>query len=98
MIWNISIVVPETITNSQRLGIVKNNDLINYNVENITISETYLDAGRVVGELVLLIMGFANNHTVNIICLCSIIFVVCIYLFHIFKLNKLHVQKVNIKN
>ncbi|MBQ8468250.1 MAG: hypothetical protein IJ542_00660 [Clostridia bacterium] len=70
VIWAIATVVPTTITSVLRLNITKTQSLEKYNIENVTISETYLDFGRVVGEALLLTMGLVNNYYFDIVCLC----------------------------
>ena len=86
--WHISIVVPEVVTSSQRFSIVKNEVLSKFNIENMTISETYLDSGRVVGEILLVLMGILNNHVFNIFVLSFITIVIVIYLIHTVLVNK----------
>ena len=87
-IWNISIIVPETITSARRLKVVKNKNLQNYNIENVTISETYLDFGRILGEMIILIMAIINNNIFNIICLLLITLIIPIYLIHTSLINR----------
>lgn len=86
--WNISIVIPETRTSTARLGIIKQENLKMFNVENVTISETYLDFGRIAGEIMLLLMGIIGNRIFDIICMCLIIVIVAIYYFHIHYISK----------
>ena len=86
--WNISIVIPEIITGARRLNVVKQKHLTQYNIENITISETYLDLGRVVGEVILLLMGIISMRIFDIICLSFITLIVIIYLIHTVIIKK----------
>lgn len=86
--WNISIVVPEIITGARRLNIVKQKQLRAFNIENVTISETFLDFGRVLGEVMLLSMGLMNNRVYDIVCLCVITVCVVIYLIHTVIIRK----------
>ncbi len=81
-LWTITIIIPDIITGSSRLKITKQSFLKKYNIENITISETYLDFGRVVGEIMLLIMGLINNKVVDIVCLCVTAVLIAIYFTH----------------
>ena len=68
VVWTICTIVPLTITSVLRLNVTKIQSLERYNVENITISEMYLNSGRVVGELLLLVMGLVNNSIFNTVC------------------------------
>ena len=65
-----------------RLNVTKVSTLEKYNVENISISEMYLNSGRVVGELLLLIMGIVNNNVFNIVSLCVCAVSVVLYFIH----------------
>lgn len=80
--WNAAIVVPDIITGATRLSVTKCKELERYNIENITISETFLDCGRVVGEVMLLVMGIVDNKIFTTICLAVASVVVCVYFLH----------------
>lgn len=54
----------------------------------MTISETYLDSGRVVGGILLVLMGVLNNHVFNIFVLSFITIVIVIYLTHTVLIEK----------
>ena len=86
--WNISIVIPEIITGARRLNVTKQRYLKQYNIENVTISETYLDLGRVVGELMLVLMGIIGMRVFDIVCLGTITIVIIIYLIHTVIIKK----------
>ena len=86
--WNISIVIPEIITGARRLNVTKHKYLKSYNIENVTISETYLDLGRVIGEAMLLAMGLINNRIFDIVCLCIITSVIVFYFIHTVIIRK----------
>ena len=88
LFWNVSIVIPEIITGARRLNVVKQKHLKNFNIENVTISETYLDFGRVIGEVMLLAMGLINNRIFDIICLCLITICVVLYFIHTVIIRK----------
>lgn len=88
VVWNVSIIIPETISSATRLGIIKNAGFEKYNIENITISETWLDLGRVLGEVVLLSMGLVGNVVYNVICLIFIVMIVAVYFIHTSFINK----------
>ena len=88
LVWNLSIIIPDTVTGSLRLNIIKHKKLIDYNIENITLSETYLDLGRVIGEIILLIMGIANNHIIDILCLITITIIVIVLFLHTASMKK----------
>lgn len=82
VVWTICTVVPLTITSVLRLNVTKVSSLEKYNVENITISEMYLNSGKVVGEALLLVMGLVNNSAFNIVCLCTCAVGVVFYFIH----------------
>lgn len=86
--WNISIIIPETITNTTRLNIIKNSGFEDYNIENVTISEIYLDFGRAIGEVLILLMAIINSTIFNTIALISITLVVVFYFIHTNILSK----------
>ena len=86
--WHISIIVPEITTSSIRFNIVQQPSLEKFNIENLTVSETYLDAGRVVGEILLVLMGVLNNNIFNICVLSFITIIIVIYLINTVKLRK----------
>lgn len=88
LIWNISIIIPDTITGSLRLNIIKRKGLTEYNIENVTISETYLDAGRIIGEILLLIMGVANSRVIDVLCLVITTIGVVIFFIYTSIINK----------
>ena len=92
VVWNISIIVPEILTSTQRLTIIKNKSLENYNIENITISETYLNIGRITGEVIILLMAIINNAVFNIISLSVISVIVFIYFVHTSLINKSKIE------
>lgn len=91
--WNIAIVVPDIITGSNRFNIAKQPTLAKFNIENMTISETYLDSGRVVGEILLVLMGVLNNKIFNIFVLSFISIVVTFYLVHTVIISKKTINK-----
>lgn len=88
MIWSVSIVIPEIITGARRLNIVKQKQLRSFNIENVTISETFLDFGRVLGEIMLLTMGLVNNRVLDVVCLCVITVCVVLYFVHTVIIRK----------
>lgn len=88
MFWNITIVIPEIITGARRLNITKQKNLTKYNIENVTISETILDLGRVVGELMLVLMGIIGMRIFDIVCLAFITIVIITYLIHTVIIKK----------
>ena len=93
VVWNISIVVPDIITGSNRFNIAKQPTLAKFNIENMTISETYLDLGRVVGEILLVLMGVLNNKIFNIFVLSFISIVITFYLVHTVIISKKTINK-----
>lgn len=92
--WHIANVIPETITGATRLNITKRDSLKKYHIENITISESFLDLGRVVGEIVLLIMGLINHRIFDIVCLCFVTTMVVVYYIHTSYVSSKNIQKV----
>ena len=88
LVWNVAVIVPEIITSTDRLSVIKHEGLGDYNIENITISETYLDGGRVVGEVLILVMSILNSSIFNIIGLSFIGVVVCLYFINSGLINR----------
>ena len=86
-------VVPEMITGSSRLEISKHGQLIEYNIENITVSEVFLDSGRVVGEILLLVMGIISSRVFDIIALSLMCVVIAIYFIQTGLITKKYVVK-----
>jgi hypothetical protein len=102
LFWNITIIIPETLTSTGRFNISKQNFLTQFNIENITISEIYLDSGRIVGEIMLLVTGLVQNRICDIICLCLMSIGIIIYYIQTIHINKQQKQetppKANAKN
>jgi hypothetical protein len=89
LIWYICIIIPETLTGTYRLNIIQQKKLVNFNMENITVTETFLDLGRIIGEILLIVMGIINTYWINIICLYIILGVVITYFLHTQQKNRI---------
>ena len=54
----------------------------------MTISEIFLDFGRVLGEIMLLTMGLVNNRVLDVVCLCVMTVCVVLYFVHTVIIRK----------
>lgn len=77
--WSIGNAVPSTVAGTQRLEIVQNTGFEKYNVENMTLTEVFLDLGRVIGEITLLLMGVFSNGIFNTVVMCCYVVVIIVH-------------------
>ncbi len=88
ILYTVAMIVPDNINSQKRMGIIRITGKIKYAVEHNIIAEVFLNIGRVISYIALLIASFSNSLNVYNILLVINLVCICLYCIVIYIIEK----------
>lgn len=88
VLYTIAMIIPDNIRVQKRIGIIRITKKLKFALEHNVIAEIFLNVGRIVSYVSLLIGSFINSLSVYKVLLVVNLFFICLYCFLSYKMEK----------
>ena len=88
VLYTIAMIVPDNINSQKRSGMIRITKKLKYALEHNVVAEIFLNIGRIISYIVLLVASFNNSLNVYKILLAINLICICLYCLIIYKVEK----------
>lgn len=88
VLYTISMIVPDNLNSQKRMGIIRVTRKLKYALEHNILAEAFLNIGRVISYIILLVVSFSNSLNVYKVLLAINLVCICLYCLIVYKVEK----------
>lgn len=88
VLYTMSMIVPDNLNSQKRMGIIRVTRKLKYALEHNILAEVFLNIGRVISYVVLLVASFSNSLNVYKVLLAINLVCICLYCLIVYKVER----------